>query len=393
MRLLLLPMCILVAATSFAQSVSTLIVPRDPVPAGSVIVVEWMMLNPSATEVASSTPTEAAGTLHVQGSAIPVTLRATSDSSGVIPAGGFTFRRFDLQLPQNLTGKVVLEVAQDGAAPLRAAIDVRQESGSPEVQEETRLSSLASSANAAPTIVRTFAGRLSPHEPIYFLYGPDDPAAKFQFSFKYRLLTLGDGSDRFSPPTVQFGFTQRSLWDIAHESSPFYDTSYIPEFMFESLAPREGKTEGLFNFLGYQLGSRHESNGQDGALSRSLNTVYLRGAWAVGALDDWHLLVIPEFYGYVGDLSNNERIKEYRGFGQLRLVFGTNDGPSLTGTVWAGEDFQNVSYQLDLSIPVTTRLFDFETYLTVQYFNGYGESLLAYESMTETIRAGVSFVR
>jgi phospholipase A1/A2 len=393
MRLLLLSVFLSATAGGFAESVSTLIAPRDPVSAGSTIVVEWMTVNPSALELEHSAPRDASGTVYRNDKAFPVTLRATSDSAAAIPPGGFTFRRYELQLPANIAGKLVLEIPQEGTAPLRAAIDVREDLPDGKGGEETRLSSMASSANTAPTIVRTFAGRLSPHEPIYFIYGADDPAAKFQFSFKYRLLTLGDGTETISPATVQFGFTQRSLWDVSSESSPFYDTSYMPEIIFESLALRKDKTEGSFNFLGYQLGYRHESNGRERAISRSLNNVYLRAAWAIGPLDDWHLLIMPEIFEYVGDTSNNPRIKEYRGYGQLRLVFGTNDGPSLMATFWSGKDFDHASYQLDVSIPIKTRLLDFETYLTAQYFNGYGESLLYYETMTETVRAGISFVR
>ena len=57
------------------------------------------------------------------------------------------------------------------------------------------------------------------------------------------------------------GFTQRSLWDIDADSSPFFDTSYMPELMYESQSYLDlGKTGG-FQFLGFQAGLRHESNG------------------------------------------------------------------------------------------------------------------------------------
>jgi outer membrane phospholipase A len=44
-------------------------------------------------------------------------------------------------------------------------------------------------------------------------------------------------------------------------------------------------------------------------------------------------------------------------------------------------------------VPIRTKLLNFETYLLIQYFNGYGESLLHYDTKSETVRAGLSLVR
>ena len=71
-------------------------------------------------------------------------------------------------------------------------------------------------------------------------------------------------------------------------------------------------------------------------------------AFALGDLDGWHLLALPEVFAYVGTLEDNTDIEDYRGFGKLRLVFGRNDGPSLMATLWAGDTFQHGTVQLDL---------------------------------------------
>ena len=246
---------------------------------------------------------------------------------------------------------------------------------------------------AASKLERTFVGRLGAHEPIYFIYGSDTPAAKFQFSFKYKILKFGESTAQYLPSTLQFAFTQRSIWDTNASSSPFYDTSYMPELFFESLAPLPQKSAGWFTWLGYQAGYKHESNGRDKPISRSLNTVFGRAVMALGALDGWHLVITPEVLAYVGGLSDNEDLKDYRGYGQLRLIFGKNTGPSLMYTGYVGQHWAHSSTQLDLTVPVRTHLLDFETYLLVQYFNGYGESLLTYSKKTETVRAGFSLVR
>ncbi|MBK9991423.1 MAG: phospholipase A [Verrucomicrobia bacterium] len=245
---------------------------------------------------------------------------------------------------------------------------------------------------AAAKLQRTFAGRLGPHEPIYFIYGPDTPAAKFQFSFKYKILRFGEATAQRIPSTLQFAFSQRSIWDITGNSSPFYDTSYMPELFYESLAPMPVQSGG-FTWLGYQAGYKHESNGRDGPVSRSLNTLFLQPVFSLGMLEGWHMIVAPRLYTYIGGLGDNNDLKDYRGYGQLRLIVGKTNGPSLMYTGIVGQHGDHLTSQFDLTVPVRTHLFDFETFLLVQYFDGYGESLLSYREKSEAIRAGFSLVR
>lgn len=113
----------------------------------------------------------------------------------------------------------------------------------------------------------------------------------------------------------------------------------------------------------------------------------------VGTFDDWHLYVSPKLSVYVGGLSDNPDLKDYRGFAEWMIVLGKGHGATLTYTGWAGKTFEYFSTQFDLAIPVQSKLLDFATYFTVQYFNGYGESLRTYNRRTATVRAGFSLVR
>lgn len=88
-------------------------------------------------------------------------------------------------------------------------------------------------------INRTFAGRLTPNNPIYFIYGGGDNAsAKFQFSFNYRLASIDWALARRSQQTIPLllGYTQRSLWDIVRSRVPSNDTSYLPEIPLDAFA-------------------------------------------------------------------------------------------------------------------------------------------------------------
>jgi outer membrane phospholipase A len=128
-------------------------------------------------------------------------------------------------------------------------------------------------------------------------------------------------------------------------------------------------------------------------VSRSLNKVFVRSVFALGALDRWHLVVAPEIFAYIGGLSDNAELQDSRSYGQLRLVLGKNAGASLMYTGTVGKNWKHFTTQLDLSVPVRTKLLDFETFLLIQYFNGYGESLLSFSKKTQTIRIGFSLVR
>jgi outer membrane phospholipase A len=100
----------------------------------------------------------------------------------------------------------------------------------------------------------------------------------------------------------------------------------------------------------------------------------------------------PEFWVYIGAATPPD-LNRYRGNGQLRLSVGKGDGASLMLTVLPGEHFEHGSRQLDLTIPVRLPLFHFGTFILVQYFNGYAESLVSYNQRTDALRAGIQFVR
>ncbi len=396
-RLLLaaLSLAVLSLAAHARAAVLTLVSPAAPAAAGATVQLDLLAVNPSAASVPFVPPDQLQARLRAGDRDWPVELSAGPAAPAVVAPGGFASRSYTFTLPPEAGGRVVLEtIAAPDGARLHAVIDItRPASAAADVPpaRPNRLSPLHATP-AISQVRRGFLDRFGEHDPIYFIYGPDDPAAKFQFSFKYRILGL-DTSDDSPGSTLQFGYTQRSLWDIDASSSPFYDTSYMPSLFFESLAPSSGTPGAWFTWLGWQAGFQHESNGKDGLDSRSLNTLFARPGFALGPLDGWHLLVSPRLSAYVGGISDNPRIKDYRGYGEWMIAFGKNDGPSLTYTGRAGRDFNHFSTQLDLTIPLRWEIADFATFLLIQYFNGYGESLLDYDQRSETVRAGISLIR
>lgn len=390
----------LFGSAAAARVVQSLIVPSTGVSPGATIEVEVAVLNTATMALNLATPSALPATLLADGERTPLTLRANETARAATPSiapGGFALRSYFLVIPPTLrAGFAVLEVQVPNVGAVRTVLEITTAPvvSLPDLSGKSQgsISNIVSAQPAAEALRRIFADRIAPHEANYFIYGADDPVAKFQFSFKYKLLDFRDLGAQRLVRTLHFAFTQRSLWDLNGDSSPFYDTSYMPEIMYQSLTPMPEKASGM-TWLGFQAAFKHESNGRAGNQSRSLNVVYARTVFAFGQLAGWHALVVPEVFDYVSSLDENPDIADYRGYGRLSLVVGRNDGPSFTALLWAGKRFDHFSSQLDFSVPVRTRYLNFETYFLLQYFNGYGESLLSFRERSETVRAGISLVR
>lgn len=385
------------ATTGLAQNiVVNLLAPVEAAAPGGEVRVDVVILNPTSTEIIYETPLTLDGTLSTESRQWPVTLRGQAGGGAQIGARSFSYRAFIFTVPAEARGRLVLDLKQP--APARALIEVKE---APIPLRDggivsAPLSNILPGQPAESAIQRSFAGRFSAHEPVYFIYGADAPGAKFQFSFKYRLLGDQARLDDKLPALrgLYIGFTQRSLWDIDADSSPFFDTSYMPELILESQRVVDPGSEGGLKFLGYQAGVRHESNGRAGLESRSLNIAYFRPAFAFGRLDGWNLIIVPRIFGYIMDVENNPDIADYRGHFELTTILGRNDRGALALTGRLGQGAHRGSWQADLTVPVKfDKVFDFATYVLIQYWNGYGESLRSYNRRTSTVRAGFSLVR
>ncbi|RFC49697.1 MAG: Outer membrane phospholipase A [Verrucomicrobia bacterium] len=375
--------------------VVSLVLPAEDLVPATTVKLDLLAVNPSLTAAPFEAPTMLYGTLVSGTKSWPVELASTRPGTVSVAPGTFAYRGYTLALPPGVSGQLVLEITSGEYQPLRGVLKVsadRAVAGSK--PPATPLSTLDAATPALAQVQRSFIGHFGPHEPVYFTYGTTSPGAKFQFSFKYRLLDFQGNSGSTAQRALQFGYTQRSLWDITGDSSPFYDTSYMPTLFYESLASQTaGNRFGPVTWVGYQAGYQHESNGQGVTASRSLNTLFLRTAFIIGAPEDWHLIVAPKIWAYVGDLSNNPKLSQYRGNGEFLLVLGRNGGTALAYTGHAGRDFNHFTTQLDLTVPLRIKLLDFASYFLVQYFNGYGESLRDYDKKSAQLRAGLSLVR
>lgn len=391
---------LLLAGTRLSAAICDLAITLMPtstaVTPGQVARLDVVAINPRTTEAPFDIESTLAATLRGGARTWPVTLVLDGISPKAVHAGAFAASPFRFEVPVDLpAGDIVLEVKGRDDALVRATLEVTEAAASLSGADALRtpLDLLVASAPAMSALTRNFAGRFMPNQPIYFIAG-GDPAAKFQFSFDYRLATLRYGAEGHEhSASLLAGYTQRSLWRINKDSSPFYDTSYMPELAISSDAPMPQGGQHGPTWLQWRAGVLHESNGKEGLDSRSANVVYFSPRFLIGAMNDWFVGVVPEVQAYVGGLSENPDLKNYRGYGKLRFILARNDGPSLMFTGWAGKDFNHASFQLDLAVPARVRLLNIEAYLYAQYFNGYGESLRDYRAKTNTLRLGFALVR
>jgi phospholipase A1 len=381
-----------VAVTTPARAldaVVTVVAPTTPVRPGSTIRIDLVGLNPSFNEPASfDTKPAIAATLKTVAASIPVMLNEVAKAPRDVAPRSFAVRTYEMTVPADLSSNATLVIPVSNTQ-LTAVMSVAA-GGEDRPDPADPLQAKMPAIDAFP---RTLPGRLAIYNPNYFVMGDGNhrPAAKFQLSLKYRAATLGHPSDDDGAPTLQLAYTQQSLWDT--KIHKFYDTSYMPEVFVERLKVTPEKF-GPVRLLGWTAGFRHDSNGRGGDLERSFNVVYLRSyILGAGSADGWFVGFGPEVVGYVSAHDNTPDIQKYNGQGSLFTIVGHGSGPSLKWTLSGDRKAGHRTNDFNLTVPLRLRRYDFGTYAFVDYFHGYGESLLDFNRKTSAVRAGLALVR
>ncbi len=202
---------------------------------------------------------------------------------------------------------------------------------------------------------------------------------KFQISLQLAVAKdlIADNGDLY------VAYTQVSVWQAYNRdySSPFRDTNYEPEGYLSF--------DTDWNLLGLrmrmvQCGVVHQSNGRADLLSRSWNRIYAnfimeRGNFACSLKPWWR---IPESE----EEDNNPHIENYYGYGEFRAAYKWKE--QVFATLVRNNfkiDGNKGALELNWSFPLSGQIKGF-----VQYFTGYGETLLDYNEKDE--RIGIGFL-
>lgn len=308
-------------------------------------------------------------------------------------------QRYVGQWPAEITGTATLALTEAAGAQLllEAAppnLSAEAESGGASPQETAAETPPSDSALAGEPETATLRPQaLSFHEPMYFVFGGNSPrAARYQISFRYRIFDdYGIISENLPVARgLYFGYTQTSIWDLGSESKPFRDTSYRPSLFYQWKISNPPLGDSLALAGGYE----HESNGRDGENSRSIDTLFARAEWRYHLPNSRAYIGIePKFWFYL-DKEENPDIHRYRGYAQLGLRIGRDNGLMFSTLLRRGTSGAN-SVQADLSYPIRQSMFSgIGTFVQLQYFRGYGETLLEYaEPRSSQVRLGIAFVR
>jgi phospholipase A1 len=217
-------------------------------------------------------------------------------------------------------------------------------------------------------------------------YNLDNLEAKFQISIKYIAIENMLTEDL----NLEVAFTTTSWWQSYNQSfsTPFRETNYEPELIFSYLKPWSLMNLAIKNSF---VSINHQSNGQAGSLSRSWNRIIGGLAFEhnniVWGVQTWWRL--PENDKEEPDDpagDDNPNIEKYLGYGQLGVLWKLPRNHNLE--VMLRNNLRNEenkgAIELGWSFPFTNQLQGY-----VQYFDGYGESLIHYNRSTERLGIGI----
>ncbi len=231
-----------------------------------------------------------------------------------------------------------------------------------------------------PNYILPVAYNTSPNkEPIQESPGQDvkHNEVKFQISLKVKLWQdiLGQNMD------LWFGYTQLSFWQLYNlaDSAPFRETDYEPEMLLNFRT-----NFGLFGMKGrtVQVGFNHQSNGRPEPLSRSWNRIVGNVGFERGDLT----LLLKTWYRIPESSADDDNpdIDDYLGNGEVWGYY-TRDGHRFGVMVRNNLNLSDNrgALQLEWCFPLISLVTGY-----IQYFNGFGESLIDYDHRVNRISIG-----
>ena len=209
------------------------------------------------------------------------------------------------------------------------------------------------------------------------------------------LLKDGAGTDE-DLDSLWIGYTQQSYWQLFNRdlSRPFRVTDHEPEAIY--IYPHQIALPGGWSYRLSGLGVVHQSNGQGLPLSRSWNRVYLMGAAEKVLSRDSGLTLQGRIWNRLHEPSgddDNPGIENYVGRAELSGNWQISKTNSV-GVTLRHSLRSNVrgSARFDWTVAPTASPNYTGLRYHLQYFTGYGDSLLDYNRKRHVLSLGLSLV-
>ncbi len=255
---------------------------------------------------------------------------------------------------------------------------------------------------------------VSTHKVNYFSLnrwpGNTNSQAKFQISMKFRVLKPNLYVFKYNIFPAYVAYTQKTLWNVGQQSRPFEESSINPEFFLDY--PVNTTITGRFKLRSIVISPiEHESNGLAGVQSRGWNRQYVLikfGLESKEKLEDsnsflsdkarlyiklWHASSYSDETAYLRSIGSNDKFLDYMGQGEI--------GVSVRNFLWGGS---LRDHQLDVKTPIfraqsknsyelefRQQLPNTNFALYLQYWYGYGETLMRFDQFGRRGFVGLSF--
>jgi len=240
--------------------------------------------------------------------------------------------------------------------------------------------------------------------------GNNNAQAKFQISMKFQVLEPNLYVLKHNIFPAYVAYTQKTLWNVGQQSRPFEESAINPEFFLDY--PVNAVITGRFKLRNIVISPiEHESNGLAGDQSRSWNRQYVLIKFGLESkeklevtnsfLSDKALLYIKLWQAssysdqtaYLQSIGSNDKFLDYMGQGEI--------GVSVRNFLWGGS-IRN--HQLDIKTPIfrdykknsyevefRQQLPNMNFALYLQYWYGYGETLMRFDQFGRRSFVGLSF--
>ncbi|MDA8364496.1 MAG: phospholipase A [Gammaproteobacteria bacterium] len=234
-----------------------------------------------------------------------------------------------------------------------------------------------------PNYIIPFYYTATPDQGVYAGQTPEGQSLKqieFKFQFSVRVPVLSNIGGM--PVTLYGAYTQLSYWQSYVRSPFFRESDYEPAIFFQYALGHP--LPWGWQWQSADVGAVHQSNGRGGNLERSWNRIYVgstlaHNAWTV-RVRAWYPIRDQSL------MEHNPDIAHYLGYGEFVVSYhrGRQTFSLLSrNTVISG--FSRGGTQLSWSFPLVQELHGY-----VQFYSGYGQSLIEYNHRTEALGIGIS---